>query len=201
MLSAKLAPSVSPSPESTLWMTSQDNVGAQNRKLLLVMKTNQRRGKGCLPFYLGLTPLDFVSLGVELTAGEQWFDFDEQAFENGSLRQELLTMRQDECADLYQLLLANQSGPSQLGQRLASIVTAGCMGGDHLWKDLGLDSRDQLSRLMELNFEPLFKKNDKDMKWKKFFYKQLCEQEGGYVCRAPTCEQCAAYDDCFGPEN
>ncbi len=38
------------------------------------------------------------------------------------------------------------------------------------------------------------------MKWKKFIYKQLCITEGIYTCRAPSCEVCADYADCFGPE-
>lgn len=206
MLTAKLTPSISSSPNVSSALTTDSatdefNHQDQNRNLFLVMRANQRRGKGCLPFYLGLMPLEFVTLGLDLEADEDWFDFDSSAFEKGSLRQELLSMRQDECADLLQLLLDNQTTNTISSQRLASILTAGCMGGDHLWKDLGLDSRTQLSQLMAFNFKPLFDRNDKDMKWKKFFYKQLCEQEGGYVCRAPTCEQCAAYDDCFGPEN
>jgi nitrogen fixation protein NifQ len=38
------------------------------------------------------------------------------------------------------------------------------------------------------------------MKWKKFLYRQLCLEEGIYVCRAPSCEVCKDYDLCFGPE-
>ncbi|MFM8444786.1 MAG: nitrogen fixation protein NifQ, partial [Methylococcus sp.] len=33
--------------------------------------------------------------------------------------------------------------------------------------------------------------------WKKFLYKQLCEAEGIYVCRAPSCGECVDYADCF----
>jgi nitrogen fixation protein NifQ len=43
-------------------------------------------------------------------------------------------------------------------------------------------------------------RNDRDMKWKRFFYKQLCNQEGVYTCRSPSCEVCADYVRCFGPE-
>ena len=83
---------------------------------------------------------------------------------------------------------------------MSDIVAAGCLGGDHLWRDLGLQSRSELSQLMLQNFPTLAAANSGDMKWKKFFYKQLCEAGGGYVCRAPSCDQCSAYDDCFGPE-
>jgi nitrogen fixation protein NifQ len=84
---------------------------------------------------------------------------------------------------------------------MAEIVSAGCMGDDHLWQDLGLWQRPDLSRLMLNNFKPLAERNDKDMKWKKFLYKQLCDAEGIYVCRAPSCEVCTDYDNCFGPED
>ena len=82
----------------------------------------------------------------------------------------------------------------------AEIVTAACMANDHLWQDLGLWSRKYLSQLMTQNFPALAAKNNKDMKWKKFLYKQLCAQEGIYVCRAPSCEVCVDYAKCFGPE-
>ena len=34
------------------------------------------------------------------------------------------------------------------------------------------------------NFPQLARRNTQDMRWKKFLYKQLCEQDGGYVCRS-----------------
>ena len=51
---------------------------------------------------------------------------------------------------------------------------------------------------MHDNFRPLAEQNTKDMKWKKFLYKQLCIGEGIYVCRAPSCEVCVDYAACFG---
>jgi nitrogen fixation protein NifQ len=83
---------------------------------------------------------------------------------------------------------------------MVEILIAGCMGNDHLWQDLGLWQRADLSKLMLDNFEPLALRNNKDMKWKKFLYKQLCEAEGIYVCRSPSCEVCVDYDNCFGSE-
>jgi nitrogen fixation protein NifQ len=74
------------------------------------------------------------------------------------------------------------------------------MANDHLWQDLGLWSRQDLSDLMVRNFPALAAKNDRDMKWKKFLYKQLCLQEGVYLCRAPSCAICCDYIRCFGPE-
>lgn len=83
---------------------------------------------------------------------------------------------------------------------MASIVATACMGLDHLWQDLGLWSRNELSALLHTNFPILAARNIRDMKWKKFLYKQLCEREGIYVCRAPSCDVCADYALCFGSE-
>lgn len=83
---------------------------------------------------------------------------------------------------------------------MAELLVAGCLGEDHLWQDLGLWSRADLSALIAHNFPMLAALNFKDMKWKKFLYKKLCETEGIYVCRAPSCEVCADYPKCFGPE-
>ncbi len=105
-----------------------------------------------------------------------------------------------EMADLRKLLLDNRSLRSELEIPLVDIMIAGCMGSDHLWQDLGLWERRDLSRLMSDNFAPLAARNSRDMKWKKFLYKQLCESEGVYTCRAPSCEVCADYLECFGPE-
>ncbi len=108
--------------------------------------------------------------------------------------------RVDEMEDLRKLLLKNRTGRSTSELWMTDILIAGCMADDHLWQDLGLWERADLSRLMMENFEPLALRNDRDMKWKKFLYKQLCETEGIYTCRAPSCEVCADYQNCFAPE-
>jgi nitrogen fixation protein NifQ len=108
--------------------------------------------------------------------------------------------RQDEMQDLHRLLMQHRSDNSESQAAMADIVVAGCMGDDHLWQDLGLWCRADLSRLMSDNFAPLAARNERDMKWKKFLYKQLCETEGIYTCRSPSCEVCADYAACFGPE-
>jgi nitrogen fixation protein NifQ len=108
--------------------------------------------------------------------------------------------RSEEMEDLHELLMENRTGNSRSEAWMARILVAGCMGDDHLWQHLGLWSRKDLSRLMLENFATLAQRNSKDMKWKKFLYKQLCEAEGIYTCRAPSCEVCVDYQECFGPE-
>ena len=109
--------------------------------------------------------------------------------------------RDDEHHEVLQLLIQHRAGKSETEEWIAGIVSVACQGQDHLWQDMGLWSREDLSKLFSLNFPSLFAKNDKDMKWKKFIYKQLCITEGIYTCRAPSCEVCTDYDNCFGPED
>jgi nitrogen fixation protein NifQ len=49
-------------------------------------------------------------------------------------------------------------------------------------------------------FPALAARNDRDMKWKKFLYKQLCEREEIFICRSPSCAVCSDQRLCFGPE-
>jgi nitrogen fixation protein NifQ len=103
--------------------------------------------------------------------------------------------------DLEQLLRQFALVKTTETEWLISIIVAACLGSDHLWQDLGLWSRSELSALLNHNFPELAVRNSKDMKWKKFLYKQLCEAEGLFVCRAPSCEVCKDYPVCFGPED
>ncbi|MEZ5588918.1 MAG: nitrogen fixation protein NifQ [Sedimenticolaceae bacterium] len=151
-------------------------------------------GFGAMPDWLGLGQQRF-----RLLMAEQFPAFDLSALE--FRRRVVDVARSDEMDDLHRLLVANRSADLEVESLMADIVIAGCMGEDHLWQDLGLWERSDLSRLMLENFRPLALRNDKDMKWKKFLYKQLCETEGIYTCRSPSCEVCADYASCFGPED
>jgi nitrogen fixation protein NifQ len=72
---------------------------------------------------------------------------------------------------------------------------------NHLWQDLGLRNRSELSSLIERHFPRLKARNSQDMKWKKFFYRQICRGEGFSLCAAPVCSACDDFEDCFGAED
>lgn len=163
----------------------------------------QRSGKGCLPERLGLQEPDYFAFLNHFFPGipEDVFSVnDELGTERSALRQQLLEARWDEYLVLRDLLLDGRSGRDVSEAWLAAILAAGCMGNDHLWRDLGLNDRGDLSDILQRNFAPLTQRNQKNMRWKKFFYKQLCESEGDYICRAPSCDQCTIYHQCFGEE-
>jgi len=111
--------------------------------------------------------------------------------------------REDEVADLVDLLLNHAdpgAGSATDARRVALTVAVACLGDQHLWQDLRLASRAELSALMRHWFPALVARNHGDMKWKKFLYKQLCEREELFICKAPSCAACSDRPVCFGPE-
>lgn len=106
----------------------------------------------------------------------------------------------DEFRDLLELLLAHRAVPDAAHRDVAHLVAAACMGSNHLWQDMGLPSRSALSTLLSSRFPDLAARNTGNMKWKKFFYRQLCERAGFSSCNRPSCAACCDYDACFGVE-
>jgi nitrogen fixation protein NifQ len=166
--------------------------GLSNDALFAQMIASQIGGVGALPPGLGLSEKDFSALLVCHFPGAV---LDVHCEENNADPREL------ERDDVLSLLLEHCAYKDISEEWMAEIVTVACMANDHLWQDLGLWSRDHLSRLMTQNFPALAAKNVHDMKWKKFLYKQLCEKEGINTCRSPSCEYCADYLNCFGSED
>ena len=112
--------------------------------------------------------------------------------------------RADEVTDLVALLLDHAdagAGTRQEVEAVAERVALACLGDNHLWQDLRFASRAELSALMGRWFPALVAKNSGDMKWKKFLYKQLCEREELFICKAPSCAVCVDRPICFGPED
>jgi nitrogen fixation protein NifQ len=112
--------------------------------------------------------------------------------------------RDDEADDLVALLAEHADPAAGTVAEIAHVVETvaiACMGDNHLWQDLQFGSRAELSALMNHWFPTLAAKNNRDMKWKKFLYKQLCEREEIFVCRSPSCAVCCDYDKCFGAED
>jgi len=168
--------------------------GLTNDDALACMLASQCVGNGSLIPRLGLSVDDYDVMkqthfpGVELP-----IDYMAEAKTD--------ELRFDEQDELRTLFLSHRVDPGPEAQWITDILVAGSMGGNHLWQDLGLWNRKDLTTLISTNFPELAEKNDRDMKWKKFFYKQLCAQEGIYTCRSPSCEVCPDYKDCFSTED
>lgn len=105
--------------------------------------------------------------------------------------------------DLLRDLLTNHrdAGSGEAGRVLPALIARGAMKPDHLWQDLGLFDRGELNRLLARHFPTLHAGNTANMRWKKYFYRKLCEAEGFALCTAPSCAVCADFASCFGAED
>lgn len=159
-----------------------------NRAILAGLVAGRAAGLGCLPAHLGLGSEAFVRLMAD------YFPASGLSLPDGEMAPI------PELDDLHRLLLDYRSGERESELWIALILATACAGRDHLWQDLGLGNRDELSRLMLVNFPALAKENSMDMKWKKFLYRHFCARDGIYVCPAPSCGECADRPKCFGPE-
>ena len=106
----------------------------------------------------------------------------------------------EEFDDLLVLLHAHRRDDSEETEWIARAVASACAGANHLWEDMGLPDRATLSSLIKHYFPTLYHKNIASLKWKKFFYRQLCDQAEVRLCKAPSCGVCSDYAQCFGRE-
>jgi nitrogen fixation protein NifQ len=192
MRTALIQSRTTPAPHDGLFAELMAHAtGLPNDELFAQLIASQIDGIGALPPGLGLDEEVFAALLSRHFPGMQLV-----VRRSGNVHIE----RELEHEDVRTLILEHRADRDVSEVWMAEIVTTACMANDHLWQDLGLWSRKYLSQLMTQNFPALAAKNTKDMKWKKFLYKQLCEKEEIRVCRAPSCEVCADYAKCFGPE-
>lgn len=102
---------------------------------------------------------------------------------------------------LRDILRLYAGGGGQLTAWIGAMLARRCACPNHLWQDLGLRNRGELSALMSRHFPRLKARNSQDMKWKKFLYRLICASEGFTLCTAPVCTDCDDFDQCFGDES
>ncbi len=137
--------------------------------------------------------------GEDLTAlVERWFPHA-RALSAGQERG--TDNEDDELVMVRDLLLAHRSTPGDESRWLAAMIARRAIEPNHLWEDLGLRDRSELSRLLARHFAPLAVRNTKNMRWKRFFYRTLCEADGVALCTTPVCSSCSDFDLCFGEES
>jgi len=158
------------------------------RPILASLLVGRSLNQGVLPAMLGLSEADFHALWSRYFPGAH-LNLQDGPGEDIA-----------ELDDLLHLLLEYRAGVRQSEVWLAHTVAYSCCGRNHLWQDLGLANRGELSTLMTVAFPALAALNVGDMKWKKFIYRHYCSKEGIYVCPAPSCSECADHAKCFAPE-
>ncbi len=177
------------------WLMGHAETESRCADLYARMLASLLAHESAMPLRLGMSEEAFAAMLARHFPGVDVAPF-------ATLGEDLDAMRSDEYDELITLYGAHLSDGMAADEAAwaGAVLAAGCMGGDHLWQDMGFWSRADLSAFIGEHFQPLADKNNMDMKWKRFFYKQLCAQDGVYTCRAPSCQVCADYQNCFGPE-
>jgi nitrogen fixation protein NifQ len=114
---------------------------------------------------------------------------------------DILADRPEEELCLDEILSRHGVVATGLEADLAAMIARRAQRPNHLWQDLGLRHRGELSRLMDRHFRQLAIDNVNDMKWKKFLYRAICADQGFSLCTAPSCSECADFNVCFGEED
>ena len=164
----------------------------------------QLSGRILLPHGLGLNKAEYQELRKAINDKElmrqelEWYKDDwEFIRERAAFCSELFAMKEEERNELFALLCRYRNKQDPSSEKMAVIIATACLTKFHLWESLGLEERDQLGEIIEHNFPELYALNTENMRWKRFFYRQLCEQGGDYICRSPSCEECKSYAECF----
>ncbi|MGF6992678.1 nitrogen fixation protein NifQ [Paraburkholderia sp. GAS32] len=80
---------------------------------------------------------------------------------------------------------------------LASIIAHACLRPDHLWRDLGLAGREEVTWMLTRYFPALVVLNVDNLRWKKFLAQQRALSLGLQPGPAPGCPGCEDYGHCF----
>ena len=148
----------------------------------------QAQRTGAQPLIRGLSPASFAVMCATTLPGVN--------LDNGHSA----TPAFDEFEELYELLMAHAAPADRMAKWLAAAIATAAQRDNHLWQDMGLPSRFELNAILRQRFPSLAALNTGDMKWKKFFYRQLCERAGVPICKSPNCLDCVDHALCFGPE-
>jgi len=102
--------------------------------------------------------------------------------------------------DYRALLLDGRARGTETEDWLAHVVARRSLRPEHLWVSLGLRNRRELSDMLFRHFPAVAARNVRGMRWKKFFYREMCQAEGVYVCKSPVCDTCPDFGECYGTE-
>lgn len=103
--------------------------------------------------------------------------------------------------DYRALLLDSRALGADIEEWLAHMIARRSLRPEHLWISLGLRHRQELSDMLHRHFPAVAARNARHMRWKKFFYREMCQAEGVYVCKSPVCDVCPDFTHCYGGED
>ncbi len=109
----------------------------------------------------------------------------------------------DEVLSILLRHVPEDNGSSQyfISVCLARVIAARTALPGHLWVAMGLTARPQLTAAIRRHLPSLARANHRNMRWKRYLYKQVCDLNGGVMCKAPNCGVCSDYNLCFAEED
>ncbi len=147
------------------------------------------RAKGTLAAHLGLAPDAFGTVIGRYFAPQMLARLDVPVGRP----------QVDEEAQMLENLLRSFAAPGdEAAGWLAAIIACRALRANHLWQGPGTARARRTEPAAGRAFPRLAAGNTANMKWKKYFYRQLCAQEGFVLCTAPSCAACADFEACFG---
>ncbi|MEF2070893.1 nitrogen fixation protein NifQ [Consotaella aegiceratis] len=184
-------PGVVPAPRPTRTRPGTSEDDQRDFACMLAIALAERdAGLGSLPDRLGLDRASFNALAAAYFPDRDLPDLDVE--------------RADPPADQTSLaLLMRWRGGANSRESVwfSDILARRAMEPRHLWEDLGLPERPRLTALMKRRFPRLVQLNNQNMRWKKFFYRQICADAAFSLCLAPSCDECADKPICFAPSD
>ncbi|CAB3806961.1 hypothetical protein LMG28688_06452 [Paraburkholderia caffeinitolerans] len=93
--------------------------------------------------------------------------------------------------------LASRDVDAADAQCLAAILAHACLRPDHLWRDLGLAGRDDVTHMLTRFFPEVVARNREGLRWKKLLARELARATGGVPGPAPGCPGCEDFGFCF----
>lgn len=107
--------------------------------------------------------------------------------------------------EVLELLLAHvpTDGPGRPrpdARWLAKALAARAAHPGHLWVAMGLFERPQLTAAIRRHLPTLAAANHQGMRWKRYLFKEVCNRNGGLLCKSPNCGVCSDYAFCFAPD-
>ncbi|MFD4841330.1 nitrogen fixation protein NifQ [Achromobacter sp. NPDC058515] len=80
---------------------------------------------------------------------------------------------------------------------VGSVLAHACLRPDHLWRDLGLSGREDVTFLLARHYPGLVIRNVHNLRWKKFLAYSACEHAGLPPQAAPGCPGCEDHGVCY----
>lgn len=149
----------------------------------------------------GLSPAELAEVLLNLFPGAQ----AGSAPAHADLRAQLLAYAarglaspQADFTRLLRVLLDACSGQASTTAWVTSVLAQACLRPDHLWRDLGLTGREDVTALLTRHYPGLVARNTQNLRWKKFLAYSAFEHAGQPAAAAPGCADCEDHGFCYG---